>query len=74
MRVCVCVCVCVLVAQSRPTLYDPMDCSPPGSSVVVMYNRTQFWKVIWEYLTILETPVPYALVSWYKFLLTRIRV
>ena len=31
--VCVCVCVCVLVAQSCPTLCDPMDCSPPGSSV-----------------------------------------
>ena len=26
------VCVC-LVAQSCPTLCDPMDCSPPGSSV-----------------------------------------
>ena len=25
-------CMC-LVAQSCPTLYDPMDCSPPGSSV-----------------------------------------
>ena len=23
----------VLVAQSCPTLYDPMDCSPQGSSV-----------------------------------------
>ena len=23
----------VLVAQSRPTLWDSMDCSPPGSSV-----------------------------------------
>ena len=23
----------VLVTQSGPTLYDPMDCSPPGSSV-----------------------------------------
>ena len=31
--VCVYVCVCVLVAQSCPTLRDPMDCSPPGSSV-----------------------------------------
>ena len=29
---CVCVCVC-LVAQLRLTLCDPMDCSPPGSSV-----------------------------------------
>ena len=25
--------VCVLVAQSCLTLYDPVDCSPPGSSV-----------------------------------------
>ena len=24
---------CVLVAQACPTLCDPMDCSPPGSSV-----------------------------------------
>ena len=39
--VCVCVCVCVcacmhvhaLLTQSCPTLCDPMDCSPPGSSV-----------------------------------------
>ena len=39
---CVCVCVCVraraharacLVAQSRTTLCDPMDCTLPGSSV-----------------------------------------
>ena len=33
MCVCVCVCVFVLVIQSCPTLYNPMDCSPPGSSV-----------------------------------------
>ena len=32
--------VCVFVAQSFPTLYDPMDCSPPGSSVHVGPNRT----------------------------------
>ena len=33
-RACVCVCVCVCVlAQSCPTLCDPMDCSPPGSPV-----------------------------------------
>ena len=30
---CVCVCLCVLVAQSCLTLCDPVDCSPPGSSV-----------------------------------------
>ena len=27
------VCVCVLVAQSCPTLCDPVDCSPLGCSV-----------------------------------------
>ena len=37
-RVCVlCVCTCMLshlvVSKLCPTLYDPMDCSPPGSSV-----------------------------------------
>ena len=26
-------CAACLVAQSRPTLCDPVDCSPPGSSV-----------------------------------------
>ena len=26
-------CVLCLVTQSCPTLFDPMDCSPPGSSV-----------------------------------------
>ena len=26
-------CVCICCAQSCPTLCDPMDCSPPGSSV-----------------------------------------
>ena len=34
--VCVCVCVCVhmcSIAQLCPTLCDPMDCTPPGSSV-----------------------------------------
>ena len=31
---CVCVCVCVcLTTQSCPTHCEPMDCSPPGSSV-----------------------------------------
>ena len=33
--VCVCVCVCARakLLQSGPTLCNPMDCSPPGSSV-----------------------------------------
>ena len=35
--VCVCVCVCV---QLCPTLCDPMDCSPPGSSVHGIFPAT----------------------------------
>ena len=32
-RACVCVCARAKSLQSCPTLCDPMDCSPPGSSV-----------------------------------------
>ena len=42
--VCVCVCVCVLIAQSRPTLCNPMDCSPPGYSV---RGILQAWILEW---------------------------
>ena len=42
-RVCVCVCVCVLVAQSCPTLCDPMDCSSPGSSVCGILQQ-EYWS------------------------------
>ena len=43
--VCVCVCVCVCVrAQSCPTLRDPVDCSPPGSSV---HGISQTWILEW---------------------------
>ena len=31
--VCVCVCVCCSVAQLSMTLFDSVDCSPPGSSL-----------------------------------------
>ena len=30
-----------LVAKLRPTLQDPMDCSPPGSSI--RFSRQQYW-------------------------------
>ena len=37
----------MLVAQSRPTLCDPMDCSLPGSSVCeILQARTLEWVVI----------------------------
>ena len=46
--VCVCVCVCVCVyAQSRPTLCNPMDYSPPGSSVHgILQARILEWVAI----------------------------
>ena len=37
----------VLVAQSCPTLCNPMDCSPPGSSVHgILQARRQEWVAI----------------------------
>ena len=37
-------CVCVLVTQLCPTLCDPMDCSPPDSSVHgILQARTLEW-------------------------------
>ena len=45
--VCVCVCVCVLVTQLCPTLIDPMDHRPPGSSVHgILQARIQEWVAI----------------------------
>ena len=44
---CVCVCVCVLVAQSCPTLCNPMDCSLPGSFVHgILQARILEWVAI----------------------------
>ena len=41
-----CVCMCS-VAQSCPTFCDPMDCSPPGSSVHgILQARILEWVVI----------------------------
>ena len=45
--VCVCVSVCLCVTQSCPTLCDPMDCSPPGSSVHgILQARILEWLAI----------------------------
>ena len=44
---CVCVCVCVLVVQLCPILWDPMNCSLPGSSVhEILQARIQDWVAI----------------------------
>ena len=41
------ICVCVLVAQSSLTLCDPMDCSPPSSSVHEIFQaRILDWVAI----------------------------
>ena len=55
--VCVCVCVCVIVTQVCPTLCNPMDCNPPGSSVNgilqarilewVAFSRGSSWPRDW---------------------------
>ena len=44
--VCVCVCVCVCVAQSCMTLCNPMDCSPPDTSVRNLQARILVWVAI----------------------------
>ena len=42
-----CVCVCVLVALSCPTLWDSVNCSPPGSSVHgILQARILEWVAI----------------------------
>ena len=33
--------MCVLVAQSCPTLCDPMDCSPPG---FIGFSKQEYWN------------------------------
>ena len=39
--------ICCLVAESCPTLCDPMDCSPPGSSVGgILQARLLEWVAI----------------------------
>ena len=37
-------CVCAKSLQSCLTLCDPMDCSPPGSSLSVEFSRQEYWS------------------------------
>ena len=37
-------CSMCLVTQSCPTLCDPMDCSPQGSSVHEAFSRQEYWS------------------------------
>ena len=57
-----CVCVCVLVIQSCLTLCEPIDCSPPGSSVhrilqagrlkwvAISFSRESSWPRDWTHV------------------------
>ena len=57
------VCVWVLVAQSCPTLCDPMDCSPPSSFVhgilqarmlqwaAISFSRGSYWPRDWTWVS-----------------------
>ena len=59
MHLCVvCVCVCVCVSHSIcPAVYDPMDSSPPGSSVHgILQARILEWVVINLFQRIFLTP------------------
>ena len=47
------------VAQSCPTLRDPMDCSPPGSSVHG-FSRQEDWSGV-------PSPSPSDPLAWFKF-------
>ena len=55
------------VAQSYLTLCDPMDCSPPGSSLhgifqarVLEWGAIAFsWRTVWRFLNKLEIELPY---------------
>ena len=49
------VCVCVLVVQSCLTLFNPMDCSPPGASVHgILQARKLEWVAISFYRDLLD--------------------
>ena len=50
------------VAQSSPTLSDPMDCSPPGSSVYgIFQERVLEWGAIAFSEVVLERQIQYSL-------------
>ena len=48
------------VAQSCPTLSDPMDCSPPGSSIHG-FSRQEYWSGV-PLPSLLHMPSPFSLI------------
>ena len=63
---------CCLLAQSCPTLCDPMDCSPPGSCVqgisqarilewvVISFSRGSFWRRDGTDISCIDRWIPYS--------------
>ena len=55
--VCVCVCVCVCAdTQSCPTLHIPLDYSPPGSSIHVIFQANILEWVAFSYSRVSPWP------------------
>ena len=55
---------CCAVARSCPTLWDPVDCSTPGSPVLhISQSFLKFIKNLsrWYYLTISSSATPFSL-------------
>ena len=64
------------VAQSCPTLSDPMDCRPPGSSihgilqarvlewVAIAYSRGSSWPKDWTHVSCIGRRVLYHCATW----------
>ena len=49
------------VAQSCPTLSDPMDCDPPGSSIYGIFQaRVLEWDATAFYILIIRTVLLYT--------------
>ena len=55
------------VAQSCPTLSDPMDCSPPGSSVHGIFQSRDL-----EWVAIAFSCIPFSNYLWLVFLFTKL--
>ena len=59
-----CLCVYMLIAQLSPTLWDPMDCSPPGFSVhVILQAGILEWVAILKiyHFACIKIFIPYIL-------------
>ena len=66
-----CFCCC-LITQLCPTLCDPMDCSPPGSSVhgisqasilewvAISFSKGSSWHRNWTHVSCIDSQFPYC--------------